>query len=196
MRCLIIKILSLLKYAIILNVVLITSFSHATELKPHTCKITPNSIAKIKLGTCLNQIKLIYPNSILTRSTDGDGMALVSLKVGKQDLGVIYAGEEDPNSKVNLSKKIEYIETLNPRCQSTLGIHSGMLVENAAKLLGGIDEITLSEIESRQYVSFKKQPKQFIHRIDYCGEFKNDERITKKYQLGCKIFSIAISDSK
>ena len=184
-----------MKLIIILNFIFYTSFSSAGEALPLTCEITSDSIAKVKLGSRLNQIQIIYPNAKLTRTEDGEGVALVSFAVGNQELAVIYAGEENINASINLSNKIESIETFNPICKSTLGIHPGITVKKAAKLLDGVNIITLSEIESRQYVDFKKQSKNYAYRIDYCGEFKNDAKETKKYKLSCKIFSIIISDS-
>ena len=190
-----IKEFNLLRLIIFLNFIFYACISNAGKNLPLACEITPISIAKIKLGIRLNQIKTIYPSAKLERTSDGEGLALVSLTVGNQDLAVIYAGEDTPDDSIDLSSKVEFIETFNPVCKTKLGIHPGTTVKKAEKLLGGVDKITLSEIESRQYVDFKKQSKNYSYRIDYCGDFKNGARETKKYQLSCKIFSIAISGS-
>ncbi len=183
----------MLKHIIILNFVFYAAVSNAAEPLPFSCKITSDSIAKIKLNTRLNQIKTIYPSVKLTRTSDGDGAALVLVTVNKQELAIIYANEDDPDAPIDRSNKIEAIETFNSACKSRLHISPRTTVKKAASLLGGIENIMLSEIESRQYIKFKEQPKNLIYRIDYCGNFKNDARDTKKYLQGCKILSIGVS---
>ena len=194
MRCLIDwKDNHLLKLIIILNFIFYAAVSNAAELLPFSCEINSDSIAKIKLDTRLNQIKKIYPTAKLTRTSDGDGAALVLLTVNNQELAIIYANEDNPDAPIDLSNKIEAIVTFNFACKSKFGIGPGTTVKKAASLLGGIEDIMLSEIESREFIEFKKQPKNLIYQIDYCGNFKNDIRHTKKYQQGCKILSIGVS---
>ena len=183
----------MLKLIVILNFIFYVAVSNATERLPFSCEITSDSIAKIKLDTRLNQIKTIYPNAKLTRTSDGDGAALVLLTVNKQELAIIYANEDDPYAPIELSNEIEAIETFHPTCKAKLGIAPRTTVKKAASLLGGIQDIMQSEIESREFIKFNKQPKNLIYRIDYCGNFKNDARHTKKYLNGCKILSIGVS---
>ena len=183
----------MLKVIIILNFIFYAAASNAAEPLPLACEITSDSIAKIKLDTRLNQIKRIYPSAKLSRTSDGDGVALVLLTVNKQELAIVYANEDDPDAPIDLSNKIEAIETFNSSCKTRLGVRPGTTVKKAASLLGGIKDIMLSEIESRQFIVFKKQFENLIFRIDYCGNFKNDARHTKKYQQGCKILSIGVS---
>lgn len=186
------------KQLTLLKVVIIFSFyadtASAEALFPKACDITPSSIAKIKLGTSLNQVKVIYPNAKLARVTDGDGVALVSVTVGNQDLAVVYAGEGDASEKINFSNKIEAIETFNPLCKTKLGIRPKSMLKKAAHSLGGIDNIRMSEIEGRQYVKFKKHSGNLTYRINYCGDFANDTmRETSNYLPNCNILSIAIA---
>ena len=186
---------NLLKLAFILNCFFYAGVASADVIFPKSCEITPNSIAKIRLGTSLHQIKAIYPNAKLARVTDGDGVALVSVTVGNQDLAVLYAGEEDASEKINFSKKIQAIETFNSMCKTKLSISPKSALKKAAKLLGGIEQIRMSEIEGRQYVKFKKQSGNLIYRINYCGDFANDSmRETNKYLPDCVILSIAIAN--
>ena len=183
-----------LKLIIIFSFCIYAGTTSAEALFPKACDITPSSIAKIRLGTSLNQIKVIYPKVKLARVTDGDGVALVSVTVGNQDLAVIYAGEYDASEKINFSKKIEAIETFNPICKTKLGIQPKTSLKKAAHLLGGIENIRMSEIEGRQYVKFKKQSGDLTYRINYCGDFANDTmRETNKYLADCVILSIAIA---
>ena len=183
-----------LKLMVIFNFILYAGTSNAEALFPKTCEITANSIAKIKLGSSLNQIKAIYPKAKLARVVDGDGVALVSVTVSNQQLAVMYAGEGEPNDKINYTKKIEVIETFNPTCKTKVGVHPKASVKQSSDLLGGIEQIRMSEIEGRQYVKFKNSSGIFIYKINYCGDFANDSmRQTNKYLPDCTILSIAIS---
>ena len=182
----------MLKLIIFINFIFYSTCIQAAKVAPLSCEITSYSIAKIKLNTHLNQIKTIYPNAKLTRTTDGDGAALVLVTVNKQELAIVYANEDNADAPIQLSNKIEAIETFNSACKAKFDIAPGTSVKKAALLLGGIKDIMLSEIESRQYMEFNKQPKNLIFRIDYCGNFKNDARHTKKYLQSCKILSIGV----
>ena len=184
----------LLKLTLILNLCGCAGIASANTGFPKTCEIAPDSIARIKLGSSLNQVKAIYPSAKLTRTFDGDGVALVSVKVGNQDLAILYAGESDPNEKINFSNKIEQIETFNPVCKTKFGIHPKLTLEKSAHLQGGVTRIRMSEIEGRQYVTFKKLSGSFNYKINYCGDFSNDSmRETTKYLPDCTILSISIS---
>ena len=79
-----------LKIAIIFSFYVGTASAEA--LFPKACDITPGSIAKIRLGTSLNQIKAIYPKVKLARVTDGDGVALVSVTVGNRSNDAAFGG--------------------------------------------------------------------------------------------------------
>ena len=172
---------------------LCSSLSFANENSPLTCVITPNSVGKIKLGMRLKDIKLVYPNAKLTRTTDGDGVALIAITVNKEDLAIVYAGEENPGIPIQYSKQIEFIETLNPICRTKNGIRPSMSISAAEKILGKVTEITESEIEARQYIRFKNSTNNLNYRIDYCGKFKEGERHTTKYEVGCKLLALSIN---
>ena len=183
-----------LKLFIIFSFILHAGITNAEALFPKTCEVTPDSIANIKLGSTLDQVKIIYPNAKLARAIDGDGVALVSLKQNNQDIAIFYAGESDASEKINFSKKIEVIETFSRVCKTKFGIRPKMALKKAAYLLGGIESIRMSEIEGRQYVKFKNSSGSFIYKINYCGDFANDSmRQTNKYLPDCTILSIAIS---
>ncbi len=185
---------NLLRSVFILNLFFYAGFASAGALFPKTCEITLNSIGKIRLGTSLNQLKATYPNAKLTRVTDGDGVALISVTISNQDLVFLYAGESDASEKINFSNKIEQIETFNSTCKTKLGIHPKMALKKVASLLGNIESIRMSEIEGRQFVRFKRQSDKLIYRINYCGNFANDNmRETNKYLPDCAILSIAIT---
>ena len=185
----------MLKLMVFLSFIFYARIPNANELFPKSCNITTNAIAKIRLGTSLNHVKITYPSAKFARVVDGDGVALVSISISNQNLAVVYAGEEDASEKINFSKKIEVIETFNPACKTKFGIHPKTALKKAEHLLGGIQNIRMSEIEGRQYVDFKKRSSNLTYRINYCGDFANDTmRKTNKYLADCTILSIAVTN--
>jgi len=61
---------------------------------------------------------------------------------------------------------------------------------------GRVTDIVESEIESRQFITFAKQPAAFTFRLDYTGIFAGQSRHTTELRPGGKIHSIAISTYK
>jgi hypothetical protein len=53
--------------------------------------------------------------------------------------------------------------------------------------------ISESEIESRQHITFDRQPAWLTFRIDYTGIFATGSRETTSYRPEAKILSISIS---
>ncbi len=156
------------------------------------CVISARGIGPIQLGMTLRQARQAFPQAVFTRATDGDGVALVGVQFARDDLMVIYAGEEDPEAIIDWSKTIEFIESFHSGCTMANGVGPGMLITDAEKRLGKIQEISQSEIESREYVSFANQPKGYWFRLDYTGIFPQGSRTTRSFQPGSKILSIAV----
>lgn len=157
-----------------------------------TCLITSNSIAGVKVGIKVGDIKKVLPKAQLKRESDGEGIALITVVVNGKELMQAYADEEDPESKINLTKKIVNLETFNPACKTKDNIGAGVLTSVAAKQWGGVKEIMKSEIESREYITFKRQPKGLGLRIDYSGIYKPGKNTTTKYKKNSKIYSVSI----
>lgn len=176
-----------------LFVFLLVGVQSAHAQQDENCLISAKGIGPVKLGMTLRQARQAFPQARFTRATDGDGVALVGVSVGKKDWMVIYAGEDDPAAAIDWSKKVWNIESFHPGCKMANGVGPGMPITTAEKQLGRVREITLSEIESREYVDFEKQPKNFSFRLDYTGVFPKGSRITRKFQPDAKILSIGIA---
>jgi hypothetical protein len=157
------------------------------------CTIDSMSVAGIKLGMTLADSRTAIPGTKLERTTDGEGVALVGVMMDTTALVVLYAGEEDAGAPLDLTKRIESIETFHSSCRTADGIHPGSLVVDVERLLGKTTEIVLSEIESREFITFEHMPPRLTFRLDYSGEFADGERRTKRYRPDARIFSIAVS---
>jgi hypothetical protein len=169
-----------------------TQASSNAPLPFPACVITQAGIAPVKLGMTLAAAKTAMPGASFVRSSDGEGVALVDVKVDAGNLMTLYAGEEDPASAVDSTRVIENIETFNPECGTAEGIHPGSLLTNAQKVLGEVTSIFKSEIESREFVQFARQPARFSFRLDYTGIFSGDSTQTRAFKPGARIFSIAV----
>ena len=133
------------------------------------------------------------PEAVFSRTSDGEGVALVEVKLGSEQLMVLYAGEEDPASPVDMKRKVKHIETFNSGCNTLNEVHPGMLVSDAEKILGKTTGITKSEIEQREFLHLEKQPAWLTMRIDNTGIFDGNSSETTRFAPTAKILSIAIS---
>jgi hypothetical protein len=155
--------------------------------------ITVSSVGPVKLGMTLDEAKHAFPTAIFERVSDGDGGAFVSIRIAQEMLMTVYANEDDSEAPIDWSKKITFIEAFSALCVTKNGIHPGLRVLDAEKILGKTKEIQQSEIESREYITFTKQPKALTFRLDYTGIFDEHERKTIKFDPNGKIYSIMIN---
>ncbi len=135
--------------------------------------ITNNSAGNVRLGMTVDQARKALKGFSLRRTSDGDGKALI--EVGKNGKAVmdLYAGEEDPDAKIDEKAKIEFIEVWDANYITSGGIRPKMLVKNAETILGKIERVFMSEIEAREFVIFKRKPKGLLFRaeVDTAGKY-------------------------
>jgi hypothetical protein len=155
--------------------------------------ISASGIGPIRLGMTLDEARGAARTATFQRASDGDGAALVEVTLARGAAMVLWAEEDDADAAIDWSKRIVNIETFNPAFRTSAGIFPGSLVTDAERAYGRTRAITLSEIESRQYIQFEAQPAWLTFRLDYTGTFQGDSRTTKAYSPGAKIHSIAIA---
>jgi TPR repeat protein len=159
--------------------------------------ITATRIGPVKLGMRLGEAKNALPATAkFARTENAEGLALIAVRLGDEVLMILYAGEEHEDSPIEWSKRIENIETFDPECHTAEGVHPYSLVRDVEKVYGKTKQIMVSEIESREFIDFKNQPKHFLIRSDYIGIFPTDSaRYTTKFKPDGEILSIAISSN-
>jgi hypothetical protein len=156
--------------------------------------IVPQSgIGPVRLGITLDEARRALPNARFARTSDGDGAALVEVSIAQDQMVVVGADEDDPKSPIDWTKKIGWIETRSAAFRTSEGVHAGMVVTDVEVLFGPVTEIVRSEIESREFISFARQPAGLVLRLDYTGVFAARQASTRTYQRGAKILSIAVS---
>ena len=165
-----------------------------TNADPHL--ITPSAMGHVRLRMTLEEARQAVPVASFNRTTDGDGAALVEISFGQDSSLSVWAEEDDPATPIDWSKRIVTIETFSAAFHTREGIHPGSLVTEAVRIFGPVREITKSEIESREYVTFARQPRELTFRLDYTGIFSTASRRTTEFEPGAKIWSIAISSTR
>jgi hypothetical protein len=152
-----------------------------------------SGIGPIKLGMTLAQAKQAIPGAKFERATDGDGVALVDVTMGKDPIMSLFADEEDASKPIDWSKPIRSIESFSAACATREGVHPGSLALDAEKIYGRTRSVMQSEIESREYIEFEHQPAGMIFRLDYTGIFADGSRESKEFDPQGKIFSIQVT---
>jgi len=143
----------------------------------------------------LDEARRVVPSAKFQRTSDGEGIALVEVVLAPGSSMIVWAHEDDPDAPVDWSKTIRMIETFSPVFHTAEGAHPGSLVADVEKIYGKVREIAKSEIESREYIVFDKQPAGVTFRLNYTGVFPDSSRTTTEVGPGAMIQSIAVSSS-
>jgi hypothetical protein len=166
-------------------------WAHAEPPQGVAYLISKEGLGPVRLGMTLEEARKSLPASFrLERGQDGDGMAWVDVRVGKHALMSLYAGEGDVDAPIDWSARVEGIQSFSKATATAEGVHVGDALADVEKAYGPVRRIFESEIESRQFVEFERQPG-VDFRIDYSGDFPPASRETTRYCPGARIYSIA-----
>lgn len=155
--------------------------------------ITVSAMGRARLNMTLDEARRALRPASFARASDGDGAALVEVTFAKGDSLMLWASEDDPAAPIDWSKRIVTIETFSAAFHTREGVHPGSLVRDVIESFGPVREIVEGEIESRQYITFTRQPRAFTFRLDYTGIFTSGVRRTTRFEPDAKLWSIAIS---
>ncbi|HAT30852.1 MAG TPA: hypothetical protein DCW29_08390 [Janthinobacterium sp.] len=162
------------------------------------CFITPTGMGPIRIGMTLAQAKAALPMARFKRSATGDGVPMVSVLVGRAgdeagELMDLSADEDDPDKPINWKRKISVIDTRNPACKTAEGVGPGMLAKKVEKIFGPTKEIELTEIESREYIEFKKQPRTLFFQLDNKGIYAKGKNRTRRFEPDASLFKVGVA---
>lgn len=141
----------------------------------------------------LDEARRALPDASFERTSDGDGAALILVTFGKDDELVLWAEEDDPDAPIDWSKPVTTISTYRAAFHSAEGVRPGSLVTDVERIFGPVVEIVKSEIESREFITFKRQPDWLTLRLDYAGIFSDHPSRTTRFQPGARILGLTIS---
>ena len=155
--------------------------------------ISSAGMGPIRLSMTIGEAMRTLPAATFARISDGDGLALVQVTFGADTALTLYADEDDAEAPIDTSKRISRIETFSAAFHTVEGVRPGALVTEVEALFGKTREIVKSEIESREFIDFEKQPAFLTLRLDYTGLFAEGANRTKEYKAEARILSIAVS---
>ena len=155
--------------------------------------IDVGGVGRVRLNFTLDEVRRALPRATFKRTSDGDGLALIEITLGGDTAVVIYAGEDDPGPEIDWAKRVERVEVFSKAYYTAEGARVGALVTDVEKIYGKVTDITVSEIESREYVTFEKQPSWLTLRLNYTGVFADGSRRTTKYGSNARILSMAVT---
>jgi hypothetical protein len=134
-------------------------------------QITVSAMGQPRLNMTLDEARRALMPASFARASDATGAALFEVTFGKGDSLTLWADEDDPAAPIDWSKRIVTIETFSAAFHTREGVHPGSLVNDVMTSFGPVREIVKSEIESRQYITFTRQPKAFTFRLNDRGIF-------------------------
>lgn len=191
--------LQLVPYALVLCLVGPANFPSAASQRAGrdgppatTLLITAEGMGGLTLGMTLEQARRTLKGVLFERTSDGDGAALVTVTLPGGHHVVVFANEEDPDTSIDWTRRVVLVEAFEPAFATVEGVRVGMPVADVTARFGPVRQIVKSEIESREYITFDRQPKALRFRLDYSGGFAGSNRTTQ-HRPDAKIFSIAVS---
>jgi hypothetical protein len=145
-----------------------------------------------KIGMTVAQARKTMKNCLFSRSSDGEGIALISVSCRGARTMTLYAGEEyEVEKPIDFQARIEMIEVWDRRFKTAEGAHVGMRVADAERRLGKIKEIILTPIESREFIIFSKPTPNISYRF-YGGIYPPRSSITKEFDPNARLWSIQV----
>jgi len=157
--------------------------------------ITESGAGTLKIGMSVRDAKRALPDHEFSRTSDGEGLALIRVAKGGKDIFFLFAGEEDPDRPIDQSAEIEMISVTGGPYRTSEGLRPGMKLADAEKLVGKVTEIFLSEIEAREFVKFARSDKWNIRVASengMAGVYAAGSNTTTKYASDAYIYDIAV----
>ncbi len=172
-----------------------TSFAVSTPASRDQL-ITRDSAGPIRLGMTIAEARMAAVGAKFTRSSDGEGIALIDVGSNTENYMTLYAGEEDGDKPIDENARIENIQVWHPSFKTEAGAHPKMKLTDAGRLYGGVAKVTITELEWREFATFRNEPQGIGFRIaaagDRAGIYRQGEMETTNFTADAYILSIDI----
>jgi hypothetical protein len=173
-----------------------SSFSQTTDAN----LITSNSVGPVRLGMTLAQVRKAAGRMKLKKGEGIEGIPAVEVMSGSQTDMVLYFKDNDGMdrfsknaSKIYEFSKVEMINVLSDRYQTSQGVRIGTLLSKAEKQLGKLENISHTEPRGENIAVFTAFPN-LMFTVSDDLVFKEGERTTKTYKSNSKIDEIFVRD--
>ncbi len=157
--------------------------------------ITQNSVGPINIEMTVAEARKALAPMTLSRSSDGEGIALIAVKKGENEVMTLYANEPDASAPIDENAMIEQIYVWDETYKTDAGVHPKMEISNVVAIYGKVLEITLSEIESREYATFENQLRGMAFRVrgaPTAGNYAENERRATRFSRGAIVSAIEL----
>lgn len=176
---------------------LLTAVPHpAFQISSSRGLITETSVGSVRLGMTVANARRAVPGFTLSRTTDGEGVALIAVKRSGNTLMTLYAGESNPDARINEHAVIEFVEVWDAGYRTAAGVHPKMPLRQVEQKYGKLEEIKLSEIEAREYATFANQPAGIQLRVTnengMAGVYPDGQRRATTYAPSTYVLAISI----
>lgn len=136
--------------------------------------ITGTSAGPVQLGMNMNEVLIALPEATSDTTQDGEGISWVDIKMHDETIMSLLLDENDHT--------VSLIRVFSPEYATEKGVHVGENLQSVADELGGLNEIQSTEIESREFATFKNSPDgvefQVIGGDGTAGVYSNSETIS------------------
>lgn len=136
--------------------------------------ITGMSAGPVQLGMNMNEVLIALPEATSDSAQDGEGINWVDIKMHDETVMSLLLDENDHT--------VSLIRVFSPEYATDLGVHVGENLQSVADKLGGLNEIQSTEIESREFATFKNSPSgvefQVVGGDGTAGVYSNSETIS------------------
>jgi len=166
------------------------------SLSAQDFEITGDSVGDVRIGMTVGEAKAAMNSISFRRVSDGEGIPLIGAYIKGVRVFTIYAGEESGDAPINENARIEFIEVWHRTFRTTEGVYVGMKVSEVEKKIGKLQQIFMSEIESREFADFSKKTPGLQYRLSSpngeAGIYPDGEMMAKNYDPDATIFSISV----
>ncbi len=158
--------------------------------------ITGQSAGNVRIGMTVGEARTAMRGYTFRRTTDGEGVALIEIRLRNQPHMTIYAGELDPAGPIDDNSRISFIEVWSSLYRTAAGVGPRMTVSSVESRYGRLGSIMLSEIESREFARFTNQPAGIDFRVTrrngMAGIYGAGETAATRYSRTAYVLSIIV----
>jgi hypothetical protein len=148
--------------------------------------ITDTSAGPVQLGMLSSDILALIPDAKATIEQDAEGIEWMTLSVDSEALMNIMLDRS--------THSVSLIRIISPRFITKQGVKVGENLQSVGEKLGGLREIQLTEIESREFATFTNAPVTMVFQVvgknSTAGIYPSAETITAVAAPSATIHSI------
>lgn len=149
--------------------------------------ITSNAAGVVQLGMTLNEVLAVLADATSKTEQDGEGIEWTNINIKDEAVMSVLLNED---------QSISLIRVFSPKFSTGQGVRVGENIQSAADKLGGLSEIQATEIESREFATFKNASPnvefQVVGKDSSAGVYANAETTTSIASPSATIHSIWI----